>query len=141
MEIYPLPDPAILLHECVFIASCSSGKGGQNVNKVATKVSLRFDILHSDILTADQKEWLTARLGGRVSMHGVLQITSQKERTQLANKKAAIERFRLLILKAFDVPVKRKASKPTRASKERRLKDKAYLSSKKSERADYMDIE
>ena len=141
MEIYPLPDPDILLHECVFIASCSSGKGGQNVNKVATKVSLRFDIQHSEQLTADHKEWLTVRLGGRVTMHGVLQISSQKERTQLANKKAVIIRFRLLILKAFDVPIKRKASKPTRASKERRLKDKAHVASKKSERAGYTNNE
>lgn len=139
MEIYPLPDTGDLLHECVFIASCSSGKGGQNVNKVATKVSLRFDILHSEILTTDQKEWLTARLGGRVSIAGIMQITSQKERTQLGNKKAAIERFKLLILKAFDVPIKRKASKPTRASKERRLNDKARLASKKSDRSGYQD--
>ena len=74
-------------------------------------------------------------------MHGVLQISSQKERTQLANKKAVIIRFRLLILKAFDVPIKRKASKPTRASKERRLKDKAHVASKKSERAGYTNNE
>lgn len=141
MEIYPLPDPDNLLRECAFIASCSSGKGGQNVNKVATKVSLRFDILHSDMLTVDQKEWLTTKLGGRVSMLGVLQITSQKERTQLANKKTAISRFKLLILKAFDVPIKRKASKPTRASKERRLKDKARLATKKLERTGYLNNE
>jgi ribosome-associated protein len=139
MEIYPFPDTADLLHECVFIASCSSGKGGQNVNKVATKVSLRFDIIHSELLTTDQKEWLIARIGGRVSMVGILQITSQKERTQLANKKAAIERFKQLILKAFNVPIQRKASKPTRASKERRLKDKARLSARKSDRAGYLD--
>ena len=141
MEIYPLPDTENLLHECVFIASCSSGKGGQNVNKVATKVSLRFDIQHSDLLTVEQKEWLIDKLGGRVSMAGILQLTSQKERTQLGNKKAAIERFKLLILKAFDVPIKRKASKPTRASKERRLKDKARLASRKSDRAAYPDNE
>lgn len=139
MEIYPLPDLDVLLSECAFIASCSSGKGGQNVNKVATKISLRFNILDSQLLTADQKEWLIAKLGGRVSMHGVLQITSQKERTQLANKKTTIARFRMLILKAFDIPIKRKASKPTRASKERRLKDKAYLASKKSERTGYLN--
>jgi ribosome-associated protein len=141
MELYPLPDFEALLHECIFIASCSSGKGGQNVNKVATKVSLRFDILNSELLTADQKEWLTGRLGGRVSKLGVLQITSQKERTQLANKKASISRFKVLILKAFDMPVKRKASKPTRASKERRLKDKAHLAIKKSARSGSMDNE
>ena len=139
MDIYPLPGTDNLLHECVFIASCSSGKGGQNVNKVATKVSLRFDIRQSELLTPDQKEWLTTRLGGRVSMVGILQITSQKERTQLGNKKAAIERFKLLILKAFDVPIKRKASTPTRASKERRLKDKAHLASRKSDRSGFLD--
>ena len=141
MDIYPLPDPDHLLHECAFIASCSSGKGGQNVNKVATKVSLRFDILHSELLTADQQEWLVSRLGGRVSLLGILQITSQKERTQLANKKAAIARFKMLILKAFDVPIARKASRPTRASKERRLKDKAHLALKKSGRSGHPENE
>ena len=141
MDIYPLPDPDILLHECAFIASCSSGKGGQNVNKVATKVSLRFDILQSELLTADQQEWLVSRLGGRVSMLGILQVTSQKERTQLANKKAAIARFKMLILKSFDVPIARKASRPTRASKERRLKDKAHLALKKSGRSGHPENE
>jgi ribosome-associated protein len=141
MDIYPLPDPDHLLHECAFIASCSSGKGGQNVNKVATKVSLRFDILQSELLTADQQEWLVSRLGGRVSLLGILQITSQKERTQLANKKAAIARFKMLILKAFDVPIARKASRPTRASKERRLKDKAHLALKKSGRSGHPENE
>lgn len=141
MDIYPLPDPDMLLHECAFIASCSSGKGGQNVNKVATKVSLRFHILQSELLTADQQEWLVSRLGGRVSKLGVLQITSQQERTQFANKKAAIVRFKMLILKAFDAPIIRKASRPTRASKENRLKNKARLAIKKSGRSGHPEIE
>ncbi|MEI6749462.1 MAG: alternative ribosome rescue aminoacyl-tRNA hydrolase ArfB [Bacteroidota bacterium] len=141
MEANSLPKPDLLLNECVFIASRSSGKGGQNVNKVNTKVSLRFDIGISGVLNNEQKEWLIAKLGGRVSLHGILQITSQKERTQLANKKAVIERFRLIISKAFEIPVKRKATRPSKSSKERRLKDKSLLALKKAERSGYQDID
>jgi len=141
MEPDSFSDPDLLLSECSFIASRSSGKGGQNVNKVSTKVSLRFNIGLSGILTPGQKAWLIVKLGGRVSLNGVLQITSQKERTQLANKKAVIERFRLLILKAFEIPIKRKATKPSKSSKERRLKDKSRIADKKAERSGYMDNE
>jgi ribosome-associated protein len=135
------PDPDLLLNECLFIASRSSGKGGQNVNKVSTKVSLRFDIGLSGQLDVEQKEWLIAKLGGRVSLHGILQITSQKERTQLGNKKAVISRFRLLVSKAFEIPVKRKATRPSESSKERRLKDKSRTGERKAERSGYLDID
>jgi ribosome-associated protein len=135
------PDPDLLLNECIFIASRSSGKGGQNVNKVSTKVSLRFDIGLSGQLDIGQKEWLIAKLGGRVSLHGILQITSQKERSQLGNKKAVIARFRLLVAKAFEIPVKRKATRPSKSSKERRLKDKSRIGEKKAERSGYPDMD
>jgi ribosome-associated protein len=141
MEPDSCPDTDLLLNECLFVATRSSGSGGQNVNKVNTKVSLRFDIGISGILTSEQKYWLINKLGGRVSLHGILQLTSQKERTQLANKKAVIERFRILVFKAFEIPVKRKATRPSRSSKERRLKDKAYIAEKKSDRSDYTDFE
>jgi ribosome-associated protein len=134
-------DPDLLLNECSFIASRSGGKGGQNVNKVSTKVSLRLDIGHSGILTPGQKVWLIAKLGGRVSMNGILQITSQKERTQLGNKKAVIERFRHIILKAFEIPTKRKDTRPSKSSKERRLKEKSRIAEKKSERSGFYDFE
>jgi ribosome-associated protein len=141
MEPNSFSDIDLLLNECVFIASRSSGKGGQNVNKVSTKVSLRFDIGLSGVLTPEQKVWLIVKLGGRVSLVGVLQITSQKERTQLGNKKAVIERFRHVILKAFEIPMKRKATKPSKSSKERRLKDKSRTAEKKAERSGFTDLE
>jgi ribosome-associated protein len=141
MEPNSFNDPDLLLDECLFIASRSGGKGGQNVNKVSTKVSLRFDIGLSGILTPEQKVWLIQKLGGRVSLIGVLQITSQKERTQLGNKKAVIERFRQLILKAFEIPIKRKATKPSKSSKERRLKEKARIADKKADRSGCPDLE
>jgi ribosome-associated protein len=141
MEPNSFSDIDLLFNECIFIASRSSGKGGQNVNKVSTKVSLRFDIGLSGILTPEQKERLALKLGGRVSLSGVLQLTSQKERTQLANKKAVIERFRLLVLKAFEIPIKRKATRPSKSSKERRLKDKSRTADKKADRSGYTDVE
>lgn len=141
MEPDSFSDIDLLLNECIFIASRSSGKGGQNVNKVSTKVSLRFDIGLSGILNPEQKERLALKLGGRVSLSGVLQLTSQKERTQLANKKAVIERFRLLVLIAFEIPIKRKATRPSRSSKERRLKDKSRTAEKKAERSGYTGVE
>jgi ribosome-associated protein len=138
-QSFPYPD--LLLNECLFVASRSSGKGGQNVNKVSTKVSLRFDIGLSGLLDDEQKELLIAKLGARVSMQGILQVTSQKERTQMGNKKAVIARFLLLVSKAFEIPVKRKPTRPSRSSKEQRLKDKSRTGERKAERSGYLDTE
>ncbi len=107
--------------ELQFKTSRSGGSGGQNVNKVSTKVELNFDIEASNILTSEQKQILLEKLSSKLTKEGLLQVVSQTERTQLGNKNKVIEKFYKLIEKAFHVPKKRKPSKPSKAAKEKRL--------------------
>src|SRR6056297_4215777 len=124
----------LILNELVFKAVRSSGSGGQNVNKVSTKVELRFDVEHSEFLTGDEKARIFKKLKNRISNEGILIITSDKERTQLRNKNKAVELFFDLLEQALKKPKKRKKTKPTRASKEKRLKEKKVQSEKKQSR-------
>ncbi len=120
-----------LLSEVKLKATRSGGKGGQNVNKVATRVELYFDVLNSAYLTDDEKEIILRKLEGRISDSGILRITSSEDRSQLGNKDIVKEKFLQLITRAL-VPVKkRKKTNPGKAAKEERLKDKKVLSEKK----------
>lgn len=101
----------------------ASGPGGQNVNKVATAVELRFDIGASS-LPADVKTRLTALAGSRVTADGVLTIDSREHRTQTMNREAARARLVALITQATVKPRKRRPTKPTRAAREQRLTEK-----------------
>jgi ribosome-associated protein len=121
----------LLLPELEFIASRSSGPGGQNVNKVNTKVTLRFDVSNSSILTEEQRNILIARCGSRITSSGILVISVQDKRSQQQNKEAALERLDRLLQKAFEVKKRRKATKPTKASREDRIKEKKQRSEKK----------
>jgi len=107
--------------ELVFKTSRSGGSGGQNVNKVSTKVELNFHIASSNILSEDQKNLLLEKLAGKLTKDGNLQIIAQTERTQLGNKRIAIDKFYTILARAFTKPKKRKETKPSRASKEKRL--------------------
>jgi ribosome-associated protein len=118
--------------EFSFITSRSQGPGGQNVNKVSTKVELRFDVVHSALITDDEKEILMIRLKNKITQEGVLIVVSQNERTQLKNKEKAIEKFILLIDKALTPRKARKKTKPTPGSREKRLEDKRILAEKKN---------
>ncbi len=102
----------------------SSGPGGQNVNKVATAVQLRFDIANSPSLASDLKGRLIRLAGKRATADGVLIIEAKQFRTQEKNREDAIERFYELIQKASVKPKPRQKTKPTRASKEKRLEGK-----------------
>jgi ribosome-associated protein len=128
----PLKD---LQSELSFKTSRSGGAGGQNVNKVSTKVEINFDIAASNILTSEQKTLLLEKLGSQLTKEGMLQIISQTERTQLGNKTKAIEKFYKILEKAFFVPKKRKPTKPSKSAKERRLISKKKHSEIKRMRA------
>ncbi|MBI2837921.1 MAG: aminoacyl-tRNA hydrolase [Acidobacteria bacterium] len=115
--------PTLAIHEdeLTFTASRSGGAGGQNVNKVNTRITLVFDLEKSVSLTSEQKLLILSRLGGRVNKEGVLRVVAQIHRTQDANRKAAVERFVELLRAAMIVPRTRKKTAPRRSAQERRL--------------------
>ena len=120
--------------ELNFSFSRSSGPGGQNVNKVNTKVELRFNINNSTILSEEEKFLLISKLEKQISNDNELIIISQATRSQLKNKEDAILKFYDIINKALKPQKVRKPSKVTRAAKERRLKHKKVVSEKKVRR-------
>ncbi|MDP3913359.1 MAG: alternative ribosome rescue aminoacyl-tRNA hydrolase ArfB [Bacteroidota bacterium] len=119
--ILNIPD---LSAEFIFQASRSSGPGGQNVNKVNSKIELRFNIQNSSILTDDQKEILLTKLSTKISLDGFLIVISQRDRSQLVNKEDAIRKLYELIEKALRPVKRRKSTRPTRSSVEKRLTGK-----------------
>ena len=121
--------------ELVFSASRSSGPGGQNVNKVSSKVELRFHILNSSLLTQQEKGLLMEKLALRINKEGELVLVSQSERTQLRNKEAVIEKFYSLLRKALTPRKKRKPTRPGAAVKEERLENKRIKAKMKEQRA------
>jgi ribosome-associated protein len=128
-------------NEFVYSASRSGGPGGQNVNKVSTKVELRFSLLLSLAFSEKEKELLFRKLRNKINKEGELLIVSQSERTQLLNKTAATEKFYILISKALTIPKYRRATKPTFTSKLKRLEEKKNRGSIKKLRKDSGSIE
>jgi ribosome-associated protein len=120
--------------ELVYKASRSSGAGGQNVNKVSTKVELSFDVLNSSILSEEEKLLLMEKSSSKINGEGILKLTSQTERTQLGNKEVVTEKFYKLLQKTFTKKKKRIPTKVSKATKEKRLEEKKILSKKKAER-------
>jgi ribosome-associated protein len=122
------PDIHLLYTELTFKTSRSGGSGGQNVNKVSTKVLLEFDVVNSKVLDEVQRETIQEKLANKINSEGILQIVSQTERTQLKNKKIALDKFNLLIANSFLVRKERKSTIVPKAAKEKRLNDKRIKS-------------
>ena len=116
----------------------AQGAGGQNVNKVSSAIHLRFDVAASSLPEAI-KSRLLARADRRLSDDGVLVIKAQRHRTQESNRRDAFARLNELVARAAEVPKARKATRPTRASKERRLEGKSVRSVVKAGRAKVVD--
>jgi ribosome-associated protein len=127
--------------ELVFTTARSGGPGGQNVNKVNTRVALLFDVDGSACLSAEQRALLHQRLSGRISKGGVLRVVSQRHRTQLANRETAVRRFVELLRRALsEAPERIPVTVPEQAN-EKRLEEKRRRSRVKRERTAHLDAD
>lgn len=123
-----------LRKEMKFRTSRSGGAGGQNVNKVSTKVEILFDVNNSNVLTDRQKAIIIEKLSNRISSEGILSLKCDETRSQLTNKEIVFERFINLIKTAMTPAKKRKPTKPSKASIRKRLQRKKIQSDKKDSR-------
>ena len=129
-----LPPADAFLPEITFQTSRSSGPGGQNVNKVESRVGLRWHLMESQVLTDAQKALILEKLTNQLTADGLLLITAQDDRSQYRNKEIALARFHELLLKSLRRPKPRKATKPNRSAVRKRLEGKKIQGEKKANR-------
>lgn len=129
-----IPVKEDILKAVTFKTSRSGGKGGQNVNKVSSKVELIFNIAEASFFNEDEKALLTQRLAGRLDQEGNLHVVSQEDRSQLLNKEKTIAKLIVLLKSALHVQKKRKPTKIPRAVIRKRLADKQVVAEKKASR-------
>jgi len=127
-------NPARLLPEVKYQFVRSGGKGGQNVNKVASKAELYFDIPNSALLGEDEKAVLLDRLAGKLTTEGVLVLYHQTERSQLANRDKVTTKFLKIIARAFEKKPVRKPTRPSAAARQERRNEKKRRSDVKEAR-------
>jgi ribosome-associated protein len=128
-----------LQKEISYKTSRSGGKGGQNVNKVSSKVELLFSVLDSTLFTDDEKTLLNEKLRSRFNKDGLIQIICDEDRSQYINKQKAIDRLINLLVHALEVPKIRKVKKVSKAAKAARVENKRILSAKKESRRTKFD--
>jgi ribosome-associated protein len=128
------PNLSIPLREFQFTFSRSSGPGGQNVNKVSSKATLRWSVIHSPSLRDDQRARLLARLGRRLTTEGELLVSSQRFRDAGRNVADCLEKLRLMLAAMVEPPKPRRPTRPTRGSVRRRIEQKVQRSQKKQGR-------
>jgi ribosome-associated protein len=129
--IHITPEVAVPVAELEFKASRASGPGGQGVNTTDSRVELRFDLAGSPSLPPEARELALRRLGPRLDSNGVLRVVAQAQRSQLANRRAAVERFTELLSAALATATPRRPTRPTRAAAARRVEAKRRRSATK----------
>ena len=127
--------PEDILSEVSYKSSRSGGKGGQNVNKVETKIELSFDILNSKYLDENEKERLLEKLSNRINKNGIIKIISQVARSQYLNKLRVNHKIIELLESGLKKEKRRLKTKPTVTSKETRIQEKKIISFKKAQRS------
>jgi ribosome-associated protein len=125
---------SIPLSEIHFQFSRSGGPGGQNVNRISSKVELRFDIRHSTSLTIDQREILLQNLARRIDSRGIFHLSAQESRSQWMNRQKVLERFRYILAHALTPRKKRTRTTPSSSSREKRLQAKKHRGAQKRSR-------
>jgi ribosome-associated protein len=122
---------SLFIRELSFSTSRSSGPGGQNVNKVNTKVTLKFTPSESQVFTEEEKTVVLHKLHSKLTREGVLVISAQEKRSQLQNKEVALVKFERMLAKAFEKKKVRKATKPSKGAVQERITKKKRVAEKK----------
>ena len=137
MQTKKIVQASDLVDELSFTTSRSSGPGGQNVNKVNSKVTVHWNVGASNILTEEQRDRIKKRLVPKLTKEGVLVLSAQDKRSQLQNKQAVLAKLDTLLKKALAPEKKRKATKPTKAAVRKRIVEKRKVGEKKQWRQKY----